>query len=77
MENENYNSIVNILMQITQDGELGNIVFVSGGIVPWLVSKNNSNRNHGDIDMVVSKEDMPKVRNYLVQHNLYDQLLDS
>ncbi len=78
MKQASYSNIVNILMGITQkDDELGNIVFVSGGIAPWLVSKNDSERKHSDIDLLVAIENMPKIREFLLKHNLYDAALDS
>lgn len=77
METIDYISIVNVLMDIVQHDDLGNIVFVSGGIVPWIISKKDSNRKHGDIDLLVSNENMPKIRKFLSEHNLYDASLDS
>lgn len=77
MNQPNYNDIINLLTRANQYEELSNIIFVSGGIVPWLVSKKNSNRNHGDIDFIVAQENMPKVRAFLEKHNLYDAALDS
>lgn len=77
MEKGNYSNIINILMSIIQDEELADIVFVSGGIVPWLVSKKDSKRNHSDIDLLVLQENMLKVRKFLRKYNLYDASLDS
>lgn len=77
MNKGNYEVIIDILMRIAEDKELSNVVFVSGGIVPWLVSKRDSKRNHGDIDFIVSEENMPKVRRFLIENNLYEPSLDS
>lgn len=77
MGHANYFGIINIIMNIVQYDEISNIIFVSGGIVPWLISGNNSNRKHDDLDLLVSKENMPIVRDFLIKHNLYNASLDS
>ena len=33
-------------------------IYVAGGIAPWILSGNDSGRKHGDIDIVVEKDDM-------------------
>jgi len=77
MENVSYNDIIKVLMELVKDKDLANIIFVSGGIVPWLVSKRDSNRNHDDIDLIVLQKNMSKIREFLNKNNLYDSSLDS
>lgn len=77
MKEFSYREIVEVLQIMMKHDRLRNKVFVSGGIVPWLVSGRDSNRSHGDIDLIVSQENMSIIREILKEYNLYNQELDS
>lgn len=56
---------------------LAGMVFLVGGLVPWVVSGRDSGRLHGDVDISVGLSDMPAVRAWLDAEGLYDPALDS
>lgn len=56
---------------------LRGVVFLEGGLVPWMTSGCDSGRPHGDVDFSVRLADMPAVREWLAREGLYDRALDS
>lgn len=52
-------------------------IFLAGGLVPWVLSGEDSHRLHSDIDFVVPLLDMETVRTFLKEQGLYDQIHDS
>ncbi|MCI7656705.1 hypothetical protein [Anaerotignum sp.] len=52
-------------------------IFLAGGLVPWVLSGEDSNRLHSDIDFVVPLSEMETVRAFLKEQGLYDQSHDS
>lgn len=52
-------------------------IFLAGGLAPWVISGENSNRLHSDIDFVVPLSEMETVRTFLKEQGLYDQTHDS
>lgn len=52
-------------------------IFLAGGLVPWVISGEDSNRLHSDIDFVVPLSEMEAVRAFLKEQGLYDQTHDS
>ena len=71
-----YEKIMETLMKINVIEELRGKLFVSGGIVPWIISETDSGRLHGDIDLICRQEDMPLVRQKLKDYNIYAPELD-
>lgn len=72
-----YQKIMETLMKINVIEELRGKLFISGGIVPWIISETDSNRTHGDIDLICKQEDMDLVRQKLKDYNIYAPELDS
>ena len=72
-----YEKIVETLMKINVIEELRGKLFISGGIVPWIVSETDSQRMHGDIDLICKQEDMDLVRQKLKDYRIYAPELDS
>ena len=52
-------------------------IFLAGGLAPWVISGEISNRLHSDIDFVVPLSEMETVRTFLKEQGLYDQTHDS
>lgn len=52
-------------------------IFLVGGLVPWVISGEDSNRLHSDIDFVVPLSEMEAVRTFLKEQGLYDKNHDS
>lgn len=64
------------LRVMTAEGLRG-IVFLEGGLVPWVASGRDSGRLHGDVDLSVRLGDMPAVREWLASEGLYERAFDS
>lgn len=64
-------------LRVMRAPELAGKVFLEGGLVPWILSGEDSGRLHGDIDFSVRRADMPDVRAWLEREGLYDPSLDS
>ena len=52
-------------------------IFLAGGLVPLVISGEDSNRLHSDIDFVVPLSEMETVRTFLKEQGSYDQTHDS
>ena len=52
-------------------------IFLAGGLVPWVISGEDSNRLHSDIDFVVPLSEMETIRAFLKEQGLYDHTHDS
>ena len=52
-------------------------LYICGGIVPYILLNQNSNRLHDDIDSVVRLEDMEKLREIFKKEGLYIEKWDS
>lgn len=52
-------------------------LILCGGIVPYLLLNEDSNRLHDDIDTICRLEDMPKIRKVFKKVGLYDKAWDS
>jgi len=72
-----YEQIIDVINRLSTDARIAKLFYVSGGIVPWIVSNTNSNRMHSDLDLMVKKEHMPIIREVLKEYNLYNVDLDS
>jgi len=76
-DNYPYQQIVAVLEKIYSQDGIVNLINLSGGIVPYLISNTDSGRNHGDIDFIVKKDNMLLIRQMLQENNLYNIELDS
>lgn len=52
-------------------------IFLAGGLLPWVISGEDSNRLHSDIDFVVPLSEMETIRAFLKEQGLYDHTHDS
>lgn len=57
--------------------KLNGKIFLAGGLVPWVISGEDSSRLHSDIDFVVPLSEMETVRAFLKEQGVYDQTHDS
>lgn len=67
----NYQKVKNIILRLNQEKCLKNKIIIVGGTVPYLISNKDSNREHSDIDIIVKREDMYFVREYLEREGFY------
>lgn len=76
-EEKEYAYVKNLIVRLSAIPSLKGKFFVAGGTVPYLLSGLDSGRCHGDIDILVKKEDMPVIRDFLVRSGLYQPENDS
>ena len=72
-----FKEITNILEEIYKLNEINDIIYINGGIVPYLINNKAKTRNHSDIDILVNLKDMDNIRNVLKRYNLYMNNKDS
>ena len=66
-----------VVISLMGEQKVKDKIYVAGGIVPWILSGNDSGRKHGDIDIVVEKDDMGTVREFLRDKGYYKVEFDS
>ena len=72
-----FKEITNILEEIYKLKEINDIIYINGGIVPYLIDNKANKREHSDIDVLVELKDMDIIRNSLKKYNLYRENKDS
>lgn len=72
-----FKEITDILEEIYKLNEINDIIYINGGIVPYLINNKAKTRNHSDIDILVNLKDMDTIRNVLKKYNLYSENKDS
>ena len=72
-----YAYVKNLIVRMSAIPSLQGKFFVAGGTVPYILSGRDSGRFHGDIDILVRKEDMPVIREFLIRSGLYQPENDS
>jgi hypothetical protein len=79
MQERNFNlsEVKNNLNKVLSVPIIREVAYLSGGIVPYILSGNDSNRKHGDIEFVVDEKNMEMIRQCLQYYNVYDAQLDS
>lgn len=72
-----FTEIRRTVFSLLEKEELNSVIYFAGGIVPWILADRESNREHGDIDIVVEENNMPIIRKYLEENVEYSQRKDS
>lgn len=65
-----YQEVKSLILKLNQQELLKNRMILAGGTVPYIVSQTSSKREHLDIDMIVCREDMIFVREFLNKYNI-------
>ena len=73
----NFSHLRQIALTLLAQPELSGILYLAGGALPWILSGEDSQRDHGDLDFVVEGRDLPLVRRYLRAAGHYRPELDS
>lgn len=68
--NGNYQKVKSIILRLYLEEKLKDKIIVVGGTVPYLISKKESDREHSDIDIIVEKDEMIFIREYLERKQL-------
>ena len=72
-----FKEITNILEEIYILKEINDIIYINGGIVPYLIDNKAKKREHSDLDVLVELKDMNIIRSALKKYNLYKENKDS
>ena len=72
-----FKEITNILEEIYILKEINDIIYINGGIVPYLIDNKAKKREHSDLDVLVELKDMNIIRSALKKYNLYMENKDS
>ena len=72
-----FKEITNILEEIYILKEINDIIYINGGIVPYLIDNKAKKREHSDLDVLVELKDMNIIRSALKKYNLYTENKDS
>ena len=78
--NSNYNDVIDIILTLIDDEELSKYILISGSIVPYLISNEESKDNHSDLYIYVDEDKMQFVRKRLKELSkeyLFDIISDS
>ena len=73
----NFSHLRQIALTLLAQPALSGILYLAGGALPWILSGEDSQRDHGDLDFVVEGRDLPAVRRYLRAAGHYRPELDS
>lgn len=77
MDKFTYSEIMAVVNLLVTDKALNGIIYVAGGIVPYLYTGKESHRKHNDIDIVAHADDMLAIRTRLKALGLYVEYYDS
>lgn len=72
-----YKSVVNVIARLQGNSALQSRFYVAGGMVPWLLAGRDSKRLHGDLDLVVERQDMSVFRGEMQRIGCYDADTDA
>ena len=72
-----FKEITNILEEIYILKEINDIIYINGGIVPYLIDNKAKKREHSDLDVLVELKDINIIRSALKKYNLYMENKDS
>jgi len=65
MDKFTYSEIMAVVNLLVTDKALNGIIYIAGGIVPYLYGGKESHRRHNDIDIVARADDMVAIRTRL------------
>lgn len=72
-----YNQIVEVYKKIEKMNKTGAKLYLSGGIVPYVLLNEDSGRKHSNLDLICSKDDIKIIREIFRKKNLYEPKRDS
>ena len=78
MEKYTLTQIKKVLDKIEKETSNINVkLYIAGGIVPYLLLNQYSNRLHSDIDLICDIKDMNTLRTLAQKYSVYQKQLDS
>lgn len=72
-----YDTIVSVYNKIEKMNKTKAKLYLSGGIVPYILLNESSNRKHLNLDLLCSKEDIRMIREVFRKNDLYEPKRDS
>ena len=72
-----YDEIIKVYEKITSMNKTTAKIYLAGGIVPYVLLGEPSERRHSNLDLLCSKKDVPFIREIFRKKKLYDPKRDS
>lgn len=72
-----YHDIINVYNKIEKMNKSKAKLYLSGGIVPYVLLNDDSNRKHSNLDLLCSKDDIRMIREVFRKNDLYEPKRDS
>lgn len=72
-----YDIIVDVYNKIVKMNKTKAKLYLTGGIVPYILLNENSNRKHLNLDLLCSKDDIRMIREVFRKNDLYEPKRDS
>lgn len=72
-----YEEVLNAYQKIEKMNRTSAKVYLRGGIVPYVLLNEDSNRRHSNLDLLCSKKDINMLREIFRKKNIYDPKKDS
>ena len=72
-----YSEVVEVYHKIQKMNKTSAKLYLSGGIIPYLLLNEDSGRNHSNLDLLCSKDDIRMIREVFRKNDLYEPKRDS
>ena len=72
-----YSEIINVYEKIDKMNKVKIPIYLAGGIIPYILLDEDSERKHSNLDLLCKKEDAKIVREIFRNNNLYEPKRDS
>lgn len=77
MEDVTFDQAKHAALRVACDPQLNDVVYLAGGLVPWLLVGEDSGRLHGDVDVAVAAGDIGRVRSWAQRNGFWCEEGDS
>ena len=72
-----YSDVVNVYNKVMKMNKTKAKLYLAGGIIPYVLLNENSNRKHTNLDLLCSKDDVRMIREVFRKNDLYEPKRDS
>ena len=72
-----YDEVVNVYNKVMKMNKTKAKLYLAGGIIPYVLLNENSNRKHTNLDLLCSKDDVRMIREVFRKNDLYEPKRDS
>ena len=72
-----YNEVLEVYHKIEKMNKTSAKLYLSGGLIPYVLLNEDSGRRHSNLDLLCSKDDIRMIREVFRKNNLYEPKRDS